>query len=190
MNDKNSTHGKKRIGIAGESDCGKTTLAIHLSRAMWTTHRTPSLVLDLWAHEHNWQVSSTVKQAWVTKSEEKFRDAIIKKPGCLVIIDDGSVTINRDRDKLEFFTTIRHHAHHLICICHGPEDLLPGMRRNFNELFLFAQTVNSVKMWQESLPSMQGIARSTSVDGHCDLKDYEFLWCRKHKDAEIKKLNL
>ena len=173
----------KRIGIAGASECGKTTLAIHLSRAYWTEKKIPSLVLDPWKGEHQWG-----KQAWVTSNEKVFWAAVWERKNDLVIVDDGSLTIARDRELVPAFTAIRHQGHTLMVVCHGASDLLPTMRRQFNELFLFAQNEDDVETWQKDLPLMRGISESTVVDGRCKLKPYEFLQCENYKDGIVRKL--
>jgi hypothetical protein len=66
--------------------------------------------------------------------------------------------------------------------------LLPTMRRQFNELFLFAQNEDDVETWQKDLPLMRGISESTVVDGTCKLKPYEFLQCENYKDGIVRKL--
>ena len=178
----------KRICIAGASECGKTTLAIELSRAYWRNHKMPSLVLDIWKAENSWG-----KQAWVTADEKKFfgteenqyaDGAIWKRRGDLVIVDEASTVIARDRNLVPIFTRIRHCEHTLLVICHDATDLLPTMRRNLNELFLFCQPVKAIPLWQQDLPTMRGMEKATNLD------KYFFLHCKNFSEATPKKLKL
>jgi hypothetical protein len=175
----------KRICIVGASECGKTTLAIHMSRAFWSQHHIASLVLDPRKNKNNWG-----PQAWVTTEAQTFSEAVWKRKGDLVIMDEGSSTIARDKDLIPMFTQIRHENHNLLVICHNATNMLPDMRQNLNELFLFAQTKKSIELWQDDLPMMRGISRAMAVDGKCELGDYEFIWCRNNKDGEKRKLRL
>lgn len=174
----------KRICIAGASECGKTTLAKHLSRAYWNVQRVPTLALDPYAEENRWG-----KQAWVTKDEKAFWDAVWKRRGDLIIVDEASSTIARDRDLVPAFTKIRHNNHHLLVICHDATDLIPTMRRMLNEVFFFAQAEDAVKLWQKDLPLMRGMSiAAVTQDGQCQLKPYEFVHCENYKDGVIKKI--
>jgi hypothetical protein len=188
----------KRISISGASECGKTTLAIHLSRAYWSVHKMRTLALDIWKEENSWG-----PQAWVTKSEKIFfgtyneekKDfdggAIWQTRGDLVVVDEASSTIKRDRDLVPLFVKIRHCKHTLLVICHDATDLLPTMRRNLNEVFLFAQAEDALKLWQKDLPLMRGMSlAAVTQDGQCKLQPYEFVHCENYKDGQIKKLSL
>lgn len=174
----------KRIGIAGASECGKTTLAIHLSRAYWTEKKIATLALDPYAEENQWG-----KQAWVTKDEDKFWKAAWQRRGDLIIVDEASSTIARDRELIPVFTKIRHNKHTLLVICHDATDLVPTMRRMLNELFLFAQSEGATKLWRNDLPLMRGLEDAAVLEGGiCKLKPYEFVHCENYKDGQIKKL--
>lgn len=169
----------KRISIAGASECGKTTLAIHLSKAYWKNLKIPSLVLDPWKNENQWG-----GQAWVTTDEDKFWDAVWSREGHLVIVDEASSMIARDRELIPVFTKIRHQKHTLIVICHDATDLLPTMRRNLNEIFLFCQPAKAIPMWQQDLPTMRGL------EGASSLQKFEFLHCKAFEAAKPLKLKL
>ena len=169
----------KRIGIFGASECGKTTLAIHLSRAYWQENQLATLALDPWLSEHRWG-----PQAWVTKDESIFWDAVWKRRGDLVIVDEGSSTIARDRDLIPLFVKIRHQKHTLLVVGHDATDLLPTMRRNLNELFLFCQPPESIKLWNQSLPGMRGL------DAAAELNQFEFVHCENFSTAQRKRLKL
>jgi hypothetical protein len=169
----------KRIAVAGASECGKTTLVINLSKAFWKTFKMPTLALDPWKSENAWG-----SQAWVTDDEGKFWDAVWKKTGCFVVVDEASSTIARDRELIPAFTKIRHQGHTLAVVCHDATDLLPTMRRNLNEVFLFFQSRNSIPLWQQDLPAMKGLEAAT------DLQKYEFIHCKNFSEAKRLKLKL
>ena len=165
-----------RAGIFGPSMCGKTTLARHLSRAYWCRYRVPSLVLD--PHLESWG-----PQSWVTTDEEVFWDVVWhKRRGCLVIVEEAAATIRRERELVPLFTRLRHLDHKLLVCGHDGTDLLPTMRRNFDELFLFLQPSSAVELWQGDIPDMAG------VEAACSLHRYEFLHCRKFSQAQRKRL--
>jgi hypothetical protein len=172
---------KRRIGIFGETECGKTTLAKSLARGFYDLWKIPSLVLDPWCddpEEEPWG-----RHAKATSNVVKFKKWVAKREGCLVIVDDTSATIQRDKEFIPFFTCIRHQHHHLMVMGHDGTDLLPVMRRSINELYLFQQTVDSVKQWRASQPSMLGIEVSATP-----LEEYEFVFCRKRSTAVRRKL--
>lgn len=152
----------KRIGIFGASECGKTTLAKQLSREYWRQEKRPTLALD--PQKNNWGC-----HAWVTTDEEKFWPAVWKKRNCLVIVEEASTTIQRDRELIPLFTRIRHQGHNLLVIGHDGTDLLPTMRQNLNELFLFLQPPRAVEIWANDLPSIRGLEAAG------ELKQFEFL---------------
>jgi hypothetical protein len=122
----------------------------------------------------------------MTADENNFKTAVWKKRGCVVIIEDSSETIQKDKEFSPFFTCIRHQGHHLICIGHDGTDLTRSMRRNFNELFLFNQTRDSVEIWEASQPSMKGLVKSVG------LKQFEFIHSIKFSESEpsVQKLKL
>jgi hypothetical protein len=165
---------RERIGIFGETECGKTFVAMRISAAFWKNRGTPSLVLDPWLDQWG-------QHAWVTSSQDQFVAAVAKREHCLVIVDDTSATIQRSKEFIPFFTAIRHHEHSL-CVCgHDGSDLLPIMRRQINDLYLFTQTEKSVELWQADQPSMQRLELAATPGF---LKQYEFIRCRKNQTAE------
>lgn len=161
----------KRIGVFGESECGKTELVKRLCREFFRQQGLPTLALD--PRKSPWG-----SHAWTTEKESDFKIAVQKKRGCVVVIEDSSETIQRDKEFTPFFTCIRHQEHHLIVIGHDGSDLLPPMRRNLNELFLFNQTEDSVELWERSQPSMLGLKKSIG------LKQYHFVHSIKFSPVE------
>jgi GTPase SAR1 family protein len=161
----------KRIGVFGESECGKTVLVKSLCCEFWKKQKIPTLALD--PRRSTWGT-----YAWTTTIEKDFRAAVWQRRGCVVVIEDSSETIQKDKSFTPFFTCIRHNKHNLIVIGHDATDLTRPMRRNLTELFLFNQTEDSVEMWQASQPSMKGLEKSVG------LKQYEFIHSIKFSQIE------
>jgi len=157
---------KKRIGVFGESENGKSTLVKAMCLEFWRQHHKLTLVLEAF-------VSPWHPGAWVTNNEENFREAVNRKRGCVVVIEDASATIAADKTFNPFFTCIRHNDHDLIVVGHDGCDLLPAMRQNLNELILFLQTERTVKIWKDCQPSMKGIELALTLDRYC------FVHCKK-----------
>lgn len=135
-----------RAGIFGPSQSGKTTLAKSISRQYWLKKNVPTLAFA------PMDASGWGNQAWVTKDEEKFWDAVKKKRECLVIVDDASVTIRRERKLIGMFTTLNHQGHRLITIGHTASDLVPAMRKQIEEIYLFWQDEDEAKTWERLFP--------------------------------------
>lgn len=171
---------KKIRGVFGEHHCGKTTLVNKLCFEIWRTRGQVTLALDPYSSLklHYVENGKRVVFGWSTANEEDFKAAVWKRTGCLVVIEDASSTIQRAKDFTPFFTCITHNFHDVIVIGHDATDLLPAMRRNFDELFLFNQTADSVKHWQAAQPSMKGLELSVGS------KQFEFVHCIKFKETE------
>lgn len=152
----------KRIGIFGPSESGKTTLAKKISLYYWLTEKRKTMVLDPVAQ------SQWGSHAHVYTDTDEFLDIIFKSKNALIIIDDGSVTIDRDKAFGGVFTTLRHPGHKLIVIGHHASNLLPQMRDQFQRVFLFLQNDDSVKHWKNIFPGQP-------LDQATQLQQYEFL---------------
>ena len=167
----------KRIGIFGATECGKSTLARAISRETWRAERKPSLVFAEFP-------ATWGRQAWLTTDSEKFSDAVWKRRGCLVIIEDASSTINREKEFKRFFTCIRHQGHDLIVIGHDGTDLLPTMRRQLTEVFFFLQTPASIQIWEQDLPGISGLTEA------CSLQKFEFIHAKNFEPVQKMKLKI
>lgn len=154
--------GYKRFGIFGASESGKTTLAKKISWNFHNTENRPSLVLDPVSKSY-WG-----KHATVYTDETLFWREIFIKKNSMVVVDDASVTINRDNELNGVFTTLRHNGHKLLVIGHSAGNLLPQMREQLQRIFLFLQNEDSVKKWESVFP-MQNIRPAM------ELAQYEFL---------------
>jgi len=148
-------------GIFGPKLSGKTTLAKALSREYFLKCKLRTLVLD--PNNDDWG-----KQSLVFTDEEKFWPVVWQSQNCLVIVDEAAATIRRDKDLIPVFTRLRHLHHKLIVIGHSGMDLLPVMRQQFDELFLFRQPESAAKVWAETM-TQKGLLQSG------ELKQFEFL---------------
>ncbi len=161
-----------RGGIFGPSLAGKTTLAKYLSREYWQKCKMRTLVLD--PTNDDWG-----QQAMVFTDDAKFWDAVWKTQNCLVIADEASETINRDKELIPVFTRLRHHHHKLIVIGHSGVNLLPIMRQQIDTLYLFRQSRKACLIWCEDFIE----------DGFADaytLKQYEFYRAERWKGPPTK----
>jgi len=148
-------------GIFGPKLSGKTTLAKALSREYFLKGKLRSLVLDPNADEWG-------KQAIVFTNEDEFWKVVWQSENCLVIVDEAAATIRREKDLITVFTRLRHLHHKLIVIGHSGTDLLPVMRQQLDELFLFRQPESAAKIWAETM-TQKGLLESGQ------LKQFEFL---------------
>lgn len=167
-----------RCGIFGKSLCGKSTLAKKLSLLYFQKRGIRSLVLDTVARAKDWGA-----HCWVCHDPVLFWQMVWKCRSCLVIVDDGSVTIARDKELIGVFTTMRHCHHRLIVIGHDASDLLPKMRRQFDELYLFRQSEEAVESWYSDVMDKE-------IFKAAQLNQYEFLRCRQWKPIERLHLTL
>jgi hypothetical protein len=167
-----------RSGIFGPSLCGKSTLVQHQSREYFTIWGIRTLVLDPIARSPNWGPHS-----WVSYNEAEFWPQVWKCRSCLVIVDDGSATIKRDKELIPVFTALRHCRHRLMVVGHDSADLLPVMRRQFDTLYLFKQSRKAAEKWHDDFMDDE-IFKVT------ELQQYEFLKIESWKPVEKMKLTL
>lgn len=159
----------KRGGIFGTTESGKTTLAKALSRQYYKQKGIRSLVYD--PHLEYWG-----DHAYVTADGEEFERMVWAKRGLLAVIEDASMTVDRERSMTPMFTAIRHQEHRLLVCGHGGSDLLPTMRKQLDTVYLFQQDADSVKEWKKIFPR-------GGVEAALLLDQYEFLQVRSFKPS-------
>lgn len=152
----------KRFGVFGPSESGKTTLAKKIAWHLYKTENRKTYALDPIAR------SFWGDHAKVYVEETHFWTEIFKERNALIVVDDASVTINRDSSLHGVFTTMRHCGHKLLVIGHGAENLLPQMRAQLQRVFLFSQGPKSREDWEKIFPN-------TDLSGVQSLKQFEFL---------------
>lgn len=166
----------KRGGAFGTTECGKSTLARELSRQYYKLHGIRSLIWD--PHVEHWG-----KHAFVTADFDEFDRMVWARRGDLVIIEDASMTVERNRDLTPYFTAIRHQEHRIFVCGHGASDLLPTMRKQLDTLYLFQQDEDSVKDWKKIFPK-------GGVEAAILLDQYEFLHVRPFVPSQKMKLTV
>lgn len=167
-----------RGGIFGISLSGKTTLARKISKQYFVKYKMTSLVFDPFMEE--WGDHATVLGM---DKEDDFWNTVWNTRGHLVIVDEASTTLKRDRDLIPVFTSLRHLDHKLLVIGHHGSDLLPVMREQIDTLYLFRQNIKSGKAWAEKLADERVMAATT-------LEKYEYLYCENFKEPRKYKSEL
>ena len=163
-------------GIFGPKLSGKTTLARQLSACYWSKHGMRSLVLD--PHLESWGT-----QALVSADEDIFWHNVWKTRGSLIIVEEASATIRRERELIPVFTRMRHCNHKLLVIGHSGMDLLPTMRQQLDTVYLFRQPESAAKVWAETMTENKLL---TAVE----LRQFEFLHCRLYEPPKKYRLKL
>lgn len=155
--------GIQHVGIFGPGQSGKTTLTKHLSESLHRQSGIVSLVFD--PNGDDWG-----RHAKVFLKEDEFWRVVWRSKSCAVIVEEGSSTISRDRELIPVFTRIRHCGHKLFIVGHEGTDLLPVMRRQLHNLFLFRQDEDTVPIWRRLFADRR-------IEAAATLKQYEFLHC-------------
>lgn len=163
-------------GIFGRKRSGKTTLAKELAKVIWRTQRRYAIVLD--PNNDRWEAN-----AMVYTQPEAFLEAFERSRSCEAIIDEAAITINRARDFMGCFTQGHHYGHNTTVIGHSGADLLPGMRNQFDRLFLFRQPASAAEVWRDIFAN-DGVLRCAT------LGQYEFLDVDLFRDPIVRKLTL
>lgn len=152
----------QHIAVMGPGQSGKSTLAKEIVRGM-SDNGYDTLVLD--PNMEKWDRAKVVM-----KDEVKFFDLVWKSERCLVVIEEATMTIARDKDLIDLFTRVRHQGHKLCIVGHSGMNLLPIMREQIHFLYLFRQNENACKVWADVM-SERRLMDATN------LKRYEFLRC-------------
>lgn len=169
--------GMMSAGVFGPKLSGKTTLAKKLSREYWVKEQRRSIILDPNAEEWG-------DHALVMQDEPKFWETIWQTQNDLIIVDEASTTIKRDKSLIGVFTRLRHLNHKLIVIGHNGMNLLPIMREQFDTLYLFRQPEGAAKVWSETFTQKELLVSPTNVT---ELNQYEFVYARLyHKPRKLK----
>ena len=135
------------IGIFGRRLSGKTTLTIRLLGGSYAVEGRFGVVLDPKLGQHVWG-----RHCYVTNDRERW----LRKwqhpqcRNCNVVWEETSTSLQRDPKFVEVFTAkAGEHGHRLIVTGHSGTALLPVMREQITEIFLFRQSKNEAEMWAE-----------------------------------------
>lgn len=171
------------VGIFGRRLSGKTTLTIAVCADSFRREGRLSVVLDPKKSEHNWGA-----HCWVTDN----RDAWLAKwqspacRNCNIVWEETSTTLKRDTDYVDVFTMkAGAHGHRLIITGHTGKSLLPEMREQITEVFLFRQSTREAEMWCE-LFADDRLMKSTELV----VSTRQFLHAKFGGSVEIQRLSL
>lgn len=150
------------ICVSGRRLSGKTTLLQTLLRQSREREGRYSVVLDPKMHQHNWGA-----HCWVTNDIEKWlakwQDPRCKN--CNIVWEETSTTLKRDSDYVDVFTAkAGERGHRLIVSCHTRAALLPVMRDQITELFLFRQDEDEAKDWAKQFGNRQIVEAACALD--------------------------
>jgi hypothetical protein len=167
------------VGIFGPTRSGKTTLSHSLAAAYRAAGRA-NLVCDPigvpWPAAQ-WQTTDAT--ALMTKAKSSR--------GCILWIEESSVSISRDRSLSWFFTTAGNpHAggHITHVIGQDGASLLPGMRQQISTVYLFRCHPKLAEVWAEQFAEPE-IARLAPT-----LQQYEFILARGFQPPRVCRLSL
>lgn len=164
------------VGIFGPTMCGKTTLGQHLAKS-YEAAGIRCLVCDPMGNR--WPAS------WQTGDMAAFLAKAKASQRCALLIDEAGLTIDRDRTLQWLFVTARQWGHRTHVFGHDGSQLLPVMRQQISELFLFACHPDVAEMWGRQFPKSANELRSAP-----ELGRFEFLCVRQFQPARRCKLRL
>jgi molybdopterin-guanine dinucleotide biosynthesis protein len=157
-----------RYGTFGGSESGKTTLVRHLTAEIHKRNGMKALVLDPIGDD--WGEFSKV---FSHEQDDEFWKAVWSNRNMMIVVDEGTEMIARDKTLIPVFTRLRHNHHILFVIGHRGDSLLPVMRDQLSTIYLFRQNKKSAEIWAEAF-ACEEIMQATT------LKQYEFLICRRY----------
>lgn len=134
----------RRVAIMGGSESGKTALAIGLSRGLWSKEKTRTIAFDPFLRIHAWGA-----QAWATDEFPKFEHVVFRLKGCAAFWDEGTSSGGRDREKVKFFTAVRHNHAFFAFMGHDHTTMLPIMRGSLTDVILFRQSETAAQYWAD-----------------------------------------
>ena len=163
-------------GIFGPKKSGKTTLASALCEEYWAKEGRASLVYD--PNGAHWPAC-----CWVTQDRGEFEFAVQKMRSCLIVLEEALTSVGRDPDLAPLFNRGNHYGHKVLVVGHSGTNLLPSMREQFDEVYLFKQSPKAARYWYEIFPN-EKILKTVY------LSQYEFLRVRAFKEPERMMLTL
>lgn len=153
----------QHIGIFGPGQSGKTTLAKATAYDLAKNHGFGTLVLD--PNGDDWKSA-----LYSTKNEADFWPVVWSSYRCVVVVEEATETIARNKDLTGLFTRVRHRGHKLMIVGHSGTNLLPLMREQIHFLHLFRTSEQAAKIWAETMAEDR-LMLATS------LRRYEFVRC-------------
>jgi len=151
-----------KIAVVGPSECGKTHLSKHLAREHMRAGR-PVLVCD--------PLGSKWPAKWVTTDAGALMARAKASINSTLFIDESGLSFDRDRQFRWIAVTSRHHGHVVYMLMQDYTQLLPEMRKQCTQLYLFACHPDEAEVWAHQFPkSAEAIMKYAP-----HLNQYEFL---------------
>ncbi|HTJ79870.1 MAG TPA: hypothetical protein VL357_12815 [Rariglobus sp.] len=183
--------------IAGSLD-GKTFLCTGISRGMWRDWNYKSLCFDPYKGELDWGKQAVVfgpsmkeqeqglSEVAIPREFSRFRRVIssVKPENKYAIYwDEISDTGGRDPKNAGLVTAARHNSNAVFLLGHSYATMLPRMRGSLSHLILGPVMEEDAKEWSR-------VMLDKAVMQATELKQYEFLFKRKHHPAKILRYSL
>ena len=146
----------RHVGVFGRRLSGKTTLLRAVLRSYFAAEGRRALVLD--PNLEPWG-----EFAWVTADRDRMMAKLWASWGCNVVVEEAGSTIRRDAEVTELFTRSGHRCHRVFVAGHTSSSLLPVMREQLTELYLFRQSQREADGWAELFTNDE-IRQSTGLD--------------------------
>lgn len=157
--------------IVGMSGCGKTYLARQMAAQATATGR-PVIVLD--PKGTRWDGAQLVET-----DPHRFLSIAKASRGCLVVIDEAGVGLDRnDRDFDWFATMSREWGHNCVFLTQRAAQVHPNIRENCYKLALFKCSAAAARTWAEEF-AQEELARATSLERFVFYWADRFDGCRK-----------
>lgn len=161
-----------KIAIVGPSECGKTFLAKSLARVHMRAGR-PVLVCD--------PLGSKWPAKWVTTDGGALMARAKASLDSTLFIDESGLAFDRDRHFRWLAVTSRHHGHVVYMLMQDYTQLLPEMRKQCTQLYLFACHPDEAEIWARQFPKAAQAITTLAPN----LNQYEFLHVTKFPKAPI-----
>lgn len=150
------------LGIFGRRLSGTTTLAIRVCLGSRRVEGRYSVVLDPKIGQHTWGEHCSVtndRAKWLsTWQHPQCRN-------CNIVWEESATTIKRDAEFVDVFTAkAGERGHRLIVTGHSGASMLPVMREQLTELFLFRQSRNEAEKWAEQFADERIAQMACSLD--------------------------
>ncbi len=128
--------------VLGMTGFGKSTLNRQLIAQAWNQQpRVASLVLDP-NLEGGWGEGAQ----FVTDNADEYLDIARRSESCLLLVEEAGETLQRDRSYGWIVTRSRHFGHVAVLSTHFATDILPVMRNQCTEAFVFRQNFDAGKV--------------------------------------------
>lgn len=162
-------------GVSAPSKGGKSHFARAIAQAFMSAGKRV-LVCDPLGYQ--WPAT------WVTTDMSEFITTAKREKDCLLLIDESGLAIDRDKSLRWLFVTSRHNHHVTYALMQDYTQLIPEMRKQLTQLFLFACHPDEAEVW-----SRQFHRCADDITQHAPrLERYECLLIRQY--AAPKRLKL